>query len=234
MRCECVLCAKLLQCCCPNITCTYSRCHATSNKHFLQTSHCTLQTSHLSSFHLVSCFPICRLPFFLASFMLSEQFIWALLFVSTVERNLCQFFCMPQGVDHKIFKNIQVINAKRWYIVTCQGDLCIPRSTVSFSLRFTWSRFVATFRPLLGRKPGKLITLHDWLTVMTLHEEKKARCFHYPQWFCGPNLHLLATNDILLLRGKHSTTLPQRAHHHLFGQHSLVLPRYLAVLSKFW
>ena len=177
--------------------------------------------------------------FFLASFMLSEQFIWALLFVSTVERNLCRFFCMPQGVDHKIFKhiqviNIQVINAKRWYIVTCQGDLCIPRSTVSFSLRFTWSRFVATFRPLLGRKPGKLITLHDWLTVMTLHEEKKARCFHYPQWLCGPNLHLLATNDILLLRGKHSTTLPQRAHHHLFGQHSLVLPRYLAVLSKFW
>ena len=44
-----------------NMTCARPRCNATSSKHFPHTSHCTLHTSHLSSFHLVSCLPICQL-----------------------------------------------------------------------------------------------------------------------------------------------------------------------------
>ena len=44
-----------------NMTCARPRCNATSRKHFPHTSHCTLHTSHLSSFHLVSCLPICQL-----------------------------------------------------------------------------------------------------------------------------------------------------------------------------
>ena len=43
---------------------------------------------------------------------------------------------------------------------------------------------------------------------------------------------LLQTNDILHLLGKHSTTWPQRAHHHLSGQRSAVLPRYRLVPCK--
>ena len=35
-----------------NMTCARPRCNATSSKHFPHTSHCTLHTSHLSSFHL--------------------------------------------------------------------------------------------------------------------------------------------------------------------------------------
>ena len=50
---------------------------------------------------------------------------------------------------------------------------------------------------------------------MALHEANQARSSHYPQWHCGPKLHLLATNNILHLLGKHSTTWPQRAHPHL-------------------
>ena len=67
---------------------------------------------------------------------------------------------------------------------------------------------------------------------MALHEANQARSSHYPQWHCGPKLHLLATNDILHLLGKHSTTWPQRAHHHLSGQRSVVLPRYRLVPCK--
>ena len=44
-----------------NMTCARPRCNATSSKHFPHTSHCTLHTSLLSSFHLVSCLPICQL-----------------------------------------------------------------------------------------------------------------------------------------------------------------------------
>ena len=44
-----------------NMTCARPRCNATWSKHFPHTSHCTLHTSHLSSFHLVSCLPICQL-----------------------------------------------------------------------------------------------------------------------------------------------------------------------------
>ena len=51
--------AFLRSCCCgvvsKNMTCARPRCNATSSKHFPHTSHCILQTSHLSSFHLVSC-----------------------------------------------------------------------------------------------------------------------------------------------------------------------------------
>ena len=36
---------------------------------------------------------------------------------------------------------------------------------------------------------------------MALHEANQARSSHYPQWHCGPKLHLLATNDILHLLG---------------------------------
>ena len=67
---------------------------------------------------------------------------------------------------------------------------------------------------------------------MALHEANQARSSHYLQWHCGPKLHLLATNDILHLLGKHSTTWPQRAHHHLSGQRSAVLPRYRLVPCK--
>ena len=67
---------------------------------------------------------------------------------------------------------------------------------------------------------------------MALHEASVARSSHYPQWHCGPKMHLLATNDILHLLGKHSTTWPQRAHHHLSGQRSAVLPRYRLVPCK--
>ena len=67
---------------------------------------------------------------------------------------------------------------------------------------------------------------------MALHEANQARSSHYPQWHCGPKLHLLATNDIPHLLGKHSTTWPQRAHHHLSGQRSVVLPRYRLVPCK--
>ena len=69
-----VLCAKLLQCCCPRtfMTCARPRCNATSSKDFPHTSHCTLHTphftlalhlnsSHLSSSHLIPCLPICPL-----------------------------------------------------------------------------------------------------------------------------------------------------------------------------
>ena len=78
-----------------------------------------------------------------------------------------------------------------------------------FSLRYTWSsRLLAAFRPALARKAGELITLEAWLAVMALHEANQARSSHYPQWHCGPKLHLLATNDILHLLGKHSTTWP--------------------------
>ena len=44
-----------------NMTCARPRCNATPSKHFPHTSHCTLHTSHLSFFHLVSCLPICQL-----------------------------------------------------------------------------------------------------------------------------------------------------------------------------
>ena len=40
-----------------NMTCARPRRNATSRKHFPHTSHCTLHTSHLSSFHLVYVFP---------------------------------------------------------------------------------------------------------------------------------------------------------------------------------
>ena len=58
MRALCEAAAMLLS---KNITCAGPRCNATSSKHFPHTSHCTLHTSHLSSFHLVSCLPICQL-----------------------------------------------------------------------------------------------------------------------------------------------------------------------------
>ena len=74
--------------------------------------------------------------------------------------------------------------------------------------------------------------LAAWLPVMALHEANQARSSHYPQWHCGPKLHLLATNDILHLLGKHSTTSPQRAHRHQSGQRSDVLPRYRLVPCK--
>ena len=67
---------------------------------------------------------------------------------------------------------------------------------------------------------------------MALHEANQARSSHYLQWHCGPKLHLLATNDIPHLLGKQSTTWPQRAHHHLSGHCSVVLPRYRLVPCK--
>ena len=69
----CVLCAKLLQRCCPR-TCARPRCTATPSSTFLtlhialftpHTPHFTLaphlNSSHLSSSHLISCLPICQL-----------------------------------------------------------------------------------------------------------------------------------------------------------------------------
>ena len=59
----CVLCAKLLQCCCPRTwPARGPRCNATSSKHFPHTSQCTLRTSHStlhtctshSTLHLIS------------------------------------------------------------------------------------------------------------------------------------------------------------------------------------
>ena len=112
----CVLCAKLLQCCCPRtwparVPGAMQREAST----FLHTSHCTLHTSHLSSFHLVSCLPICQLRSSWlfschlsaaqtfscvgATFNLSRRFCTS----AIVERNSCRFFYMPKGVDHKIF-----------------------------------------------------------------------------------------------------------------------------------
>ena len=58
--CACVLCAKLLQCCCPRTwPARVPGAMQQWSKHFPHTSHCALHTSHLSSFHLVSCLPIC-------------------------------------------------------------------------------------------------------------------------------------------------------------------------------
>ena len=67
-----------------NMACARQGCNATSSKHFPHTSlftphapHFTLalylNSSHLSSSHLISCLPICQLKFFLAIFLSSER-----------------------------------------------------------------------------------------------------------------------------------------------------------------
>ena len=80
-------------------------------------SHITLHPSHFTSELFSSGFMSSHMSatFFLAIFMSSErssnflmrwsyfQLISALLDVSKVERNSCRFFCMPKGVEHKIF-----------------------------------------------------------------------------------------------------------------------------------
>ena len=60
-RCVRALCEAVAMLLSKNMTCARPRCNATWSKHFPHTSHCTLHTSHLSSFHLVSCLPICQL-----------------------------------------------------------------------------------------------------------------------------------------------------------------------------
>ena len=80
-------------------------------------SHITLHPSHFTSELFSSGFMSSHMSatFFSAIFMSPErssnflmrwsyfQLISALLHVSKVERNSCRFFCMPKGVDHKIF-----------------------------------------------------------------------------------------------------------------------------------
>ena len=86
-------------------------------------SHITLHPSHFTSELFSSGFMSSHMSatFFLAIFMSSErssnflmrwsyfQLISALLHVSKVERNSCRFFCMPKGVDHKIFTILRSI-----------------------------------------------------------------------------------------------------------------------------
>ena len=60
-RCVRALCEAVAMLLSKNMTCARPRCNATWSKHFPHTSHYTLHTSHLSSFHLVSCLPICQL-----------------------------------------------------------------------------------------------------------------------------------------------------------------------------
>ena len=95
-----------------------------------------------------------------------------------------------------------------------------PGSTAaSFFHHCSMSRFWQLFRPALARKAGQLDpqTLVGSLVAgygTSRSKSGKARSSHYPQWHCGPKLHLLVTNDILHLLDKHSTTSPQRAHRH--------------------
>ena len=155
----CVLCAKLLQCCCPRtwparVPGAMQRQAST----FLTQQHCKLHTftSELFSSGFMSSHM--SATFFLAIFMSSErssnflmrcsyfQLISALLHVSKVERNSCRFFCMPKGVDNKIFTILrslmpsvdalhQIATASVnmvQLVVTCQGDSRSPRSTDAF------------------------------------------------------------------------------------------------------
>ena len=120
--CACVLCAKLLQCCCPR---TWpARVPGAMQRHastFL-THHIAPFTLHIWALFIWFMSSHMSATFFLAIiFMSSErssnflmrwtyfQLISALLHVSKVERNSCRFFYMPKGVDHKIFTILRLL-----------------------------------------------------------------------------------------------------------------------------
>ena len=110
----CVLCAKLLQCCCP-------RTWPARVPGAMQREASTFLTHHIApftlhiwalfiwfhvfpyvSYVLLGYFHVMRWSYFLMRWSYF-QLISALLHVSKVERNSCRFFYMPKGVDHKIF-----------------------------------------------------------------------------------------------------------------------------------
>ena len=112
----CVLCAKLLQCCCP-------RTWPARVPGAMQRQASTFLTHHIAPFTLhIWAFFIWFHVFPYVSYVLLGYFhvIWAQLRLSHAlellstylgasarqqgfERNSCRFFCMPKGVDHKIF-----------------------------------------------------------------------------------------------------------------------------------
>ena len=111
-----------------------------------------------------------------------------------------------------------------------------PASTAAcFFQHCAMSRFWQLFGPHWHERLDSVIRKHSlavWVLIMALHAANQARSFHHPQWHCVPKLHLLATNDILHLLDKHSARSPQRAHPHLSGQRSDVLPRCRLVPCK--
>ena len=148
----------------------------------LHTSHCFLHTPHFTLHTALFTPHTSHFTLHTPHFISSELFS-ALLQVSKVEGNSC--WCIASNRNGKCEHSV---------VVTCQGDSRSPSSTAAFfPLRYTWSsRLLAAFRPALARKAGELITLEAWLAVMALHEANQARSSHYPQWHCGPKLHLLA------------------------------------------
>ena len=142
--------------------------------------------------------------------------------------------CIAPNLNCKSF--VKTTYCKHGVVVICQSDSHSPGSTAAFFFSTALCQgFGSSFDPHWHERLDSWTRkrlLAAWLPVMALHEANQARSSHYLQWHCGLKLHLLVTNDILHLLGKHSTTSPQRAHHHQPGQRSDVLPRYRLVPCK--
>ena len=142
--------------------------------------------------------------------------------------------CIAPNLNCKSF--VKTTYCKHGVVVICQLDSHGPGSTAAFFFSTALCQgFGSSFDPHWHERLDSWIRKHllaAWLPVMALHEANQARSSHYLQWHCGLKLHLLVTNDILHLLGKHSTTSPQRAHRHQSGQSCDVLPRYRLVPCK--
>ena len=125
----------------------------------------------------------------------------------------------------------QIATASVNMVYSCYLSIRLTQSKVNscfFSRAALGLGFGSSFDPHWHERLDSLIRKHllaAWLAVMALHEANQPRSSHYPQWHCGPKLHLLVTNDILHLLDKHSARSPQRAHPHLSGQRSAVPPK---------
>ena len=113
----CVLCAKLLQCCCPS-----PRTWPARDPGAMQHQASTFLTQHIAPFtlHIWALFIWFHVVPYVSYVLLGYwhviwaqlkilmrwsyfQLISALLHVRKVERNSCRFFCVPKGVDNNIF-----------------------------------------------------------------------------------------------------------------------------------
>ena len=160
----CVLCAKLLQCCCPRTWPARVPGAMQREASTFLTHHIAPFTLHIWAlfiwFHVFPYVSYVLLGYFhviWAQLKLSHALDLALLHVSKVERNSCRFFYMPKGVDHKIFTILRslvpsVFVQKKFfhreaflYIITTGIAAPKPDLDAKATKRRFWSIFLKDF-----------------------------------------------------------------------------------------
>ena len=137
----CMLCAKLLQCCCPRTWPARARCNATPSKHFPHTSHCTLHTPH-STLHTCTLSQLISSELFSSHFMSSHMSAKFFLAIFMSSERSSTFLISPKLVSTHLGSSARqkawdtdAFTQKSLYKILCTTKLAQSKSQYYFVLQ---------------------------------------------------------------------------------------------------